>query len=79
MTRRTNTRCDRRYDIIVVGGRCAGAATAMLLARPGFALLGVSQGGAVAVDYAARHPDRVSHLILYGSFAAGRFVRAQRA
>jgi pimeloyl-ACP methyl ester carboxylesterase/DNA-binding winged helix-turn-helix (wHTH) protein len=37
-----------------------------------FPLLGVSQGGAVAVAYAARHPERVSRLILYGSFARGR-------
>jgi pimeloyl-ACP methyl ester carboxylesterase/DNA-binding winged helix-turn-helix (wHTH) protein len=36
-----------------------------------FALLGISQGGAVAIDYAVRHPERVSHLILYGAFARG--------
>ncbi len=41
-----------------------------------FPLLGVSQGGAVAVAYAARHPDRVSHLILCGAYARGRAVRA---
>lgn len=41
-----------------------------------FPLLGVSQGGAVAVEYAARHPDRVSHLILCGAYARGRAVRA---
>ncbi|WP_036400453.1 alpha/beta fold hydrolase [Mycolicibacterium cosmeticum] len=41
-----------------------------------FPLLGVSQGGAVAVAYAARHPDRVSHLILCGSYARGRAIRA---
>jgi class 3 adenylate cyclase len=29
-----------------------------------FPLLGISQGGAVAVAYAVRHPERVSHLIL---------------
>jgi pimeloyl-ACP methyl ester carboxylesterase len=34
-----------------------------------FPLLGVSQGGAVAVAYAARHPDRVSHLVLCGAYA----------
>jgi pimeloyl-ACP methyl ester carboxylesterase/DNA-binding winged helix-turn-helix (wHTH) protein len=41
-----------------------------------FPLLGVSQGGAVAVAYAARHPDRVSHLVLCGAYARGRAVRA---
>jgi class 3 adenylate cyclase/pimeloyl-ACP methyl ester carboxylesterase len=33
------------------------------------ALYGLSQGGSTAIAYAACHPDRVSHLILYGSFA----------
>jgi pimeloyl-ACP methyl ester carboxylesterase/DNA-binding CsgD family transcriptional regulator len=36
-----------------------------------FALLGVSQGAAIAVAYAARHPERVSHLILYGGYTQG--------
>ena len=36
-----------------------------------FPLLGISQGGAVAVAYAVRRPERVSHLILYGAFALG--------
>ena len=36
-----------------------------------FPLLGISQGGPVAVAFAVRHPERVSHLILYGSFAIG--------
>jgi pimeloyl-ACP methyl ester carboxylesterase/DNA-binding CsgD family transcriptional regulator len=40
-----------------------------------FALLGVSQGAAVAVVYAARHPERVSHLILYGGYERGRTLR----
>jgi len=34
-----------------------------------FALYGMSQGGPTAITYAVRHPERVSHLILYGSFA----------
>jgi DNA-binding winged helix-turn-helix (wHTH) protein/pimeloyl-ACP methyl ester carboxylesterase len=42
-----------------------------------FPLLGISQGGAVAATYAARHPDRVSHLVLYGSFPLGRRRRAR--
>jgi pimeloyl-ACP methyl ester carboxylesterase len=36
-----------------------------------FALLGISQGGAVSIEYAARHPTRVSHLILLGAWARG--------
>jgi pimeloyl-ACP methyl ester carboxylesterase/DNA-binding winged helix-turn-helix (wHTH) protein len=36
-----------------------------------FALLGISQGAAVSIAYAAQHPDRVSHLILSGGFALG--------
>lgn len=40
-----------------------------------FALLGVCQGGAVAVEYAARNPGRVSHLVLFGTYARGRDKR----
>ena len=36
-----------------------------------FPLLGISQGCAVSIEYAARHPERVSHLILLGGYAAG--------
>jgi len=36
-----------------------------------FALLGMSQGAAVCVAYAAKHPERVSHLLLYGGYARG--------
>ena len=43
-----------------------------------FALLGVSQGAAIAVSYAVRHPERVSDLVLYGGFARGRRLRGQR-
>jgi pimeloyl-ACP methyl ester carboxylesterase/DNA-binding CsgD family transcriptional regulator len=44
-----------------------------------FPLLGPSQGGAVAIEYAVRHPERVSHLILYGAYARGRFHRKPTA
>jgi pimeloyl-ACP methyl ester carboxylesterase len=37
-----------------------------------FPLLGVSQGCAVCIAYAARHPERVTRLVLYGGFARGR-------
>jgi pimeloyl-ACP methyl ester carboxylesterase/DNA-binding CsgD family transcriptional regulator len=40
-----------------------------------FALLGCCQGAGLAIAYAARHPERVSHLILYGAFARGRMKR----
>lgn len=36
-----------------------------------FPIFGASQGGPVAITYAARHPERVSHLILYGAYAMG--------
>ncbi len=36
-----------------------------------FPLLGISQGGSVAIAYAVRHPEKVSHLILYGAYARG--------
>lgn len=41
-----------------------------------FPLLGVSQGGAVAVAYAALRPERVSHLILTSAYARGQLIRA---
>jgi len=46
------------------------------LGKPRFALLGISQGAAVAIAYAVRHPDRVTHLVLHGGYARGRLVRA---
>jgi len=36
-----------------------------------FALFGTSQGAAVSITYAARHPDRVTHLVLSGGFPLG--------
>lgn len=44
-------------------------------AEPPFVMLGVSQGAAIALSYAARHPDHVSRLILYGGYARGMFRR----
>jgi pimeloyl-ACP methyl ester carboxylesterase/DNA-binding CsgD family transcriptional regulator len=38
-------------------------------------LLGISQGAATVISYAVRHPERVSHLILYGGYAAGWALR----
>jgi pimeloyl-ACP methyl ester carboxylesterase len=36
-----------------------------------FTLLGMSQGCAVSIAYAVRHPERVGHLVLYGGYARG--------
>jgi pimeloyl-ACP methyl ester carboxylesterase len=45
------------------GGRHTGAEQ--------FPILGISQGGAVAVAYAADDPERVTHLILHGAYTRG--------
>jgi pimeloyl-ACP methyl ester carboxylesterase len=50
---------------------------AMQLSKAAF--LGISQGAAVAIDYAVRHPERVSKLILYGGYAVGRNKRGSPA
>jgi pimeloyl-ACP methyl ester carboxylesterase len=42
-----------------------------------FALLGISQGCAVSIAYAVRHPERVSHLVLLGGYPVGWKKRAR--
>jgi pimeloyl-ACP methyl ester carboxylesterase/DNA-binding winged helix-turn-helix (wHTH) protein len=44
-----------------------------------FALLGVSQGAVPAIAYANRHPDRVSHLVLFGAYSRGMRLRGPAA
>jgi pimeloyl-ACP methyl ester carboxylesterase len=44
-----------------------------------FALFGPSGGAAAAVRYAARHPDRVSHLVLLGGVVRGSLERGERS
>jgi pimeloyl-ACP methyl ester carboxylesterase/DNA-binding CsgD family transcriptional regulator len=44
-----------------------------------FALLGTSQGGALSIAYAVRHPERVSHIVLLGAFARGPLRRSPTA
>ncbi|GAA3744850.1 hypothetical protein GCM10022239_20480 [Leifsonia bigeumensis] len=41
-----------------------------------FTLLGMSQGGAVAVEYARRHPDQVTNLLLWGAYGRAAMERA---
>jgi pimeloyl-ACP methyl ester carboxylesterase/DNA-binding CsgD family transcriptional regulator len=40
-----------------------------------FDLWGISQGAAIAVEFAARHPRRVRRLVLFGGYARGRARR----
>jgi pimeloyl-ACP methyl ester carboxylesterase len=42
-----------------------------------FALFGISQGCAVSIAYAVRHPERVTRLVLYGGFVVGVMKRAR--
>jgi len=41
-----------------------------------FPLFGLCQGGVMAMAYAVRHPERVSHLVLYNSYLYGGFSSA---
>lgn len=43
-----------------------------------FPLFGMSQGCAVSIAYAVRHPERVTHLILLGGYARGRKRRGSQ-
>jgi pimeloyl-ACP methyl ester carboxylesterase/DNA-binding CsgD family transcriptional regulator len=53
-------------------GDLAAVVDALELDR--FSLLGFCQGGATAVAYAVRHPERVSRLVLYDSYVQGALV-----
>ena len=44
-----------------------------------FALFGIGGPAALAVAYAARHPEQVTHLILHAAFTQGRLARATTA
>lgn len=44
-----------------------------------FPLLGFSQGVSVAIAYAARHPERVTRLVLHSGYARGRLMRGATA
>jgi RNA polymerase sigma factor (sigma-70 family) len=54
------------------------AAVADAAALERFVLFGVSGGGPTAILYAVANPERVSHLVLYGTYTRGRYRRGER-
>ena len=44
-----------------------------------FPVVGMCHGAAIAVEYAARHPERVSHLVVLGGYVRGGLKRARTA
>lgn len=44
-----------------------------------FPVIGMCHGAAIAVEYAARHPERVSHLVVLGGYVRGGMRRARTA
>ena len=48
------------------------AAVADAAGHEAFSLIGICQGGAIAMAYASRHASRVNRLVLYGTYARGR-------
>ena len=44
-----------------------------------FALMGMAQGGPPSIAYTHRHPERVTRLLFYGSYAGARIGSAEKA
>jgi pimeloyl-ACP methyl ester carboxylesterase/DNA-binding CsgD family transcriptional regulator len=59
-------------DLSFDGQVAAALAVADAVGAGRFRLFGASQGGQLAAAIAARHPDRVEALVLYGTCASGR-------
>ncbi len=69
---RGNGLSERKPTDVSFGARVRDLETVVDTAAPDtFVLFGVSAGCSFAIDYAARHPDRVQGLILYGGFPIG--------
>ena len=64
-----------RLDVDALTDDLAAVADAARLAR--FPMLAVSQNVPIALNFAARHPDRVSALVLIGGFAQGSDLRGE--
>ncbi|WP_345204824.1 alpha/beta fold hydrolase [Fodinibacter luteus] len=61
-----------RFDLTFEGQVAAAMAVADAAGAGRFRLFGASQGGQLAAAIAARHPERVEALVLYGTCASGR-------
>jgi pimeloyl-ACP methyl ester carboxylesterase/DNA-binding CsgD family transcriptional regulator len=64
-------------DLSIASWHADLEAVAASIEEPRFVLLGLSQGGALAIVHALRHPERVSHLVLLNAYGRGGRVRAQ--
>ncbi|ACS60999.1 transcriptional regulator, LuxR family (plasmid) [Rhizobium leguminosarum bv. trifolii WSM1325] len=65
------------FDLSVEAWHADLAAVAASIEEPRFVLLGLSQGGALAIAYALKYPERVSHLVLLNAYGQGARARAQ--
>lgn len=75
---RGNGLSDRDIDDLSVDALASDLAAVIDAAGlPRVPLLGISQGCAVAIAYAVKHPERVSHLVFIGGFAVGAMLRAR--
>jgi pimeloyl-ACP methyl ester carboxylesterase/DNA-binding CsgD family transcriptional regulator len=72
---------DARLDALDVEVWTADFEAVIDAARPSWpvALLGISQGAVACIEYAIRHPERVSRLVLYGGYARGAHIRGTPA
>lgn len=78
MDQRGGGLCDRGVESISFDAFCRDLEAVVEAAGlERFALFGSSQGGPIALRYAVAHPDRVTHLVLLGAYARGRFRRGQ--
>lgn len=62
----------RNYSLQAQTGDLAAVVDAIGECR--IALLGISAGGPVSIAYTAAHPEAVSHLILFGTYASGSYA-----